>query len=97
MTLLAALALCFFLIYGIFRYYSPPLVSYVVEQTLMQKAPEQMSPQAIRERFEAAMSPVASNDKMFKLLSLSNYLEKIQRLTPAEVDELLGPAATARK
>lgn len=96
-TVLAVLALLFFLVYGVSRHYSPALVAYVVEQTLTEKAPEGMSSEAVRKRFEAVMFSAAPKDKMLKLMSLSNYLEKVQKLTPNELDELLGPATAASR
>ncbi|MGD0310219.1 MAG: hypothetical protein ABSC02_13150 [Acidobacteriota bacterium] len=88
-TLLSFMAALFLLIYGIGRYYSPGIVGYVVEEALVQKAPEGMSPTAVRKRFEAVMAVTRTEDKMLKLLTLSNYLEKVQKLTPAELHELL--------
>jgi hypothetical protein len=48
-----------------------------------------MSPTAVRKRFEAVMASTRPGNKMLKLLMLSNYLEKVQKLTPAELHELL--------
>ena len=56
---------------------------------MVQKAPEGMSPTAVRKRFEAVIAVTRTQDKMLKLLALSNYLEKVQKLTPAELIELL--------
>jgi hypothetical protein len=88
-TLLGFMAALFLLVYGTGRHYSPWIVGYVVEEALVQKAPEGMSPTAARKRFEAVMAATRTQDKMLKLLMLSNYLEKVQKLTPAELDELL--------
>jgi hypothetical protein len=88
-TLLGFMAALFLLVYGIGRYYSPWIVGYVVEEALVQKAPEGMNPAAVRKRFEAVMAVTRTQDKMSRLLTLSNYLEKVQKLTPTELEELL--------
>ena len=88
-TVLGFMAAFFLVVYGIGRHYSPSIVGYVVEEALVQKAPEGMSPAAVRKRFEAVMAGTRTQDKILKLLTLSNYLEKVQKLTPAELHELL--------
>ena len=88
-SVLGVMAVLFLLVYGIGRYYSPRIVGYVVEEAVVQKAPEGMSPMIVRKRFETVMSVTRVQDKMLKLLALSNYLEKVQKLTPAELIELL--------
>ena len=97
-TVLILLALCFFAVYGAARYYSPMIVAFVVKQALIQKAPEGMSPILVRERFEAFWTSTPPGEKMKKLMDLSNYLEKVQKLTPGELDRLLAvdgsPAGT---
>lgn len=94
-TVLGLLALLFLAAYGAARAYSPAIVAYVVEQALVQKAPEGMSPILVRERFRALLASTPQELKMLKLLALSNYLEKVQRLTPVELDRLLKPDGTA--
>ena len=88
-SVLGVKATLFLLAYGIGRYYSPWVVGYIVEEAMVQKAPEGMSPTAVRKRFEAVIAVTRTQDKMLKLLALSNYLEKVQKLTPAELIELL--------
>jgi len=89
--LVLCLAAVFFLAaYGMTRHYSPALVAYVVSQTLIQKTPEGMSPTQVEKRFERLMAAIPPEDKLKKMLALSNYLEKVQKLTPAELERLLA-------
>ena len=77
--------------YGTARYYSPALVLHVVEQSLTQKAPVGTDPILLRERLHALLSAAPDQKaKMEKLLGISGYLEKVQRLTPEELDELMA-------
>jgi hypothetical protein len=93
-AVLGILVLLFLVIYGIARHYSYSIISYVVEQALLQKAPEGTSLIRLRERFEGSMASTPENYKLLKLLALSSYAEKVQKLTPAELDRLLDPGAT---
>ncbi len=90
-AVLGSLILCFLVIYGISKSYSYEIVFYVVEQALLQKAPPGASRTEVRERFEAALAGTPAKDKLLKLMALSSYLEKVQKLTPAELDKLLEP------
>lgn len=92
--MLGLLVLAFLAIYGLAKYYSPTIVAYVVEQSLVQKAPEGMSPILVRERFETSLAAVKPEAKLLKLLEISNYLEKVQKLTPADLDRLLTSRGT---
>ncbi|MGA2261073.1 MAG: hypothetical protein ABSH28_06535 [Acidobacteriota bacterium] len=94
-AVLGFLALIFLVVYGIARHYSPAIVAYVVEQTLIQKAPQGISLALVQERFEASLASTPPEARMMKLLALSNYLEKIQKLTPVELDRLLKSGGTA--
>jgi hypothetical protein len=88
--ILGLLLLVFLMIYGVARHYSSAIVAYVVEEALLQKAPEGMSPAMVRQRFDAALASTPQQVKLLKLLSLSNYIEKVQKLPPAELDRLLA-------
>jgi hypothetical protein len=84
LTALLALA---FIIYGMTRYYSSELIHHIVEQSLIQKAPPGVDAQTASQRLEAII--LAEPDKearIRRLLRASEYLEKIQRLTPEEWD-----------
>jgi hypothetical protein len=77
--------------YGVAKYYSPSLIFYVVEQSLIQKAPPGTDQATLQERFHARIS--AAPDKrsqMEELLRIAEYLEKVQRLTSEQLDELLA-------
>ncbi len=79
--------------YGAAKYYSPSLVAYVVEQTLIQKAPSGTDPVLLKSRLSAFLSAAPDKRlKMERLLGISAYLEKVQSLTPAELDDLLAIA-----
>jgi hypothetical protein len=86
-ALLAFASIC----YGAAKYYSPSLVLYVVKQSLIQKAPSGRDSILLQERLQALVS-AAPNQKtlMERLLRISRYLEKVQHLTPEELDELLS-------
>lgn len=96
-SVLGLLVLLFFGIFGIARRFSPSIIAYVVEESLLQKVPDGSSPAVVQKRFEAWLAASRSTDKLAKLLDLSRYLEKVQRLTPAELDRLLADGTTAQK
>jgi hypothetical protein len=85
-------------LYGVAKYYSPVLVLHVVEQSLAQKAPAGMDSTQLHERLQRFLSTAPDKNKqMIKLLRISEYLEKVQYLTPAELDEIIPiekPAAS---
>jgi hypothetical protein len=87
MLLMLAIALG---IYGTARFYSRSLVLFVVEQALLQRSPSGTDPDLLGRRLETHLAASPSQDlKMAELLNLSMRLEKIQALTPGELDELL--------
>lgn len=86
-SILLALALAS---YGTARYYSQSLILFVVEQTLIQRSPDGTDPARLRHQLETHLAAFAGQDlRMERLLSLSMNLEKVQALTPAQLDELL--------
>ena len=88
MGLLLAVASVF---YGAARHYSPFIVEYVVEQTLIQKAPSGTDPVLLSSRFRALLSAAPSDQvKMERLMRISGYLEKVQSLTPGELEDLVA-------
>ena len=85
--ILAGLAL---VAYCAATFYSEELVSYVVEQALVQKLPPDSDTVGARNRFRYLLSTLPGRQaKLEKLISLSQYLEKIQYLTQQELDQLL--------
>ncbi len=88
LSLLAASALG---AYAAARYHSAALEAYVVEQMLVQKAPTGADPVFIHKRLQALLSSASKpDDRMAKLLLLSQHLERVQQLTPAELEKLIG-------
>ena len=78
-------------LYGAASYYSPALVFYVVEQSLLQKAPPGTDAALLHERLRAHISAAPDkNSQMEKLLRISEYLEKVQSLTFRQLDEILA-------
>jgi len=77
--------------YAAAKYYAPSLVLYVVEQTLIQKAPEGSNPALLRERLHSLLAEITDeNEKMARLLRISEQLEKVQILKPEDLDNLLA-------
>lgn len=89
--LLAAATLAFVsVLYGVAKYYSPLLVLHIVEQSLAQKAPAGIDSAQLQARLHKLISAAPDkNKRMEKLLRISEYLEKVQYLTPDELNELL--------
>lgn len=79
------------ILYGTGRYYSPSLIQYVVEQSLMQKAPAGEDPEYLQKRLRECLSAIPDQDaRLERLLRISGSLEKTQSLTPEGLDELLA-------
>jgi len=77
-------------LYGAAKHYSPSLVLYVVEQSLLQKAPSGIGSDSVHARFHAIISAAPDkSSKMKRLLRISEYLEKVQFLNLEQVDQLL--------
>jgi hypothetical protein len=90
-TIVLALLVISSILYGAAKYYSPSLVLYVVEQTLVQKAPPGTNPVLLHERLHALLEASPDqNAKMTRLLRISEQLEKVQNLTHEDLDELLA-------
>ena len=76
--------------YGIARHYTPSLILYVVEQSLIQKAPEGIKPYMVHRRLDTFLSAMPDqNARIETLLRISQYLEKTQHLTAEEWEGLL--------
>jgi len=73
------------------RHYSPALISYVVEETFIRKAPEGISPDQARQRFRDYLGSLPEGRiRVERLLAVSQRLEKIQKLEIPEFERLLG-------
>lgn len=86
--------LCIILVLGVVSYalarsFAPAIIEYVVEETLVQKAPHGVDPAVVRTRLAAALAGRADgNARLESLLEVARSLEKYQRLTPQEFDRL---------
>ncbi len=90
-AVMVALLVSASILYGMANYYSSSLVLYVVEQTLIQKAPEGSNPVLLRKRLHDLLASIpAKNEKMSRLLQISKQLEKVQSLRPADLNNLLA-------
>ena len=79
------------ILYGAARHYSPSLIQFVVEQSLAQKAPPGTDLTQLDERLHSILlANPDQNARMEKLLHISQSLEKVQQLTPKELNELLA-------
>ena len=71
------------------RHYSPVLISYVVEETFIRKAPEGISPDQARQRFRDYLGSLPEGRiRVERLLAVSQHLEKIQKLSLPEFERL---------
>lgn len=89
--IMGALLISAAILYGVARRCSSGLVHYVVEQSLLQKAPAGVGPDELRARLDRHLS--ASPDeraRLEKLLRISHYLEKVQHLTAEDLNDLLA-------
>jgi hypothetical protein len=78
-------------VYGTARHYSLPLVAYVVEQALLQRTPAGVDPVSVRSRFDAFVAASPDREtRLERLFALSRYLEKVQVLSPQDLDSLFG-------
>ena len=78
-------------LYGAAKLYSPSLVFFVVEQSLLQKAPSGINPASVHERLHTRIAAIPDqNAQIQKLLQISEYLEKVQYLNFEQLDEILA-------
>ena len=96
-SILVFLGLIFLGAYWIGRRYSPTIVAYVVEEALIQKAPDEVGPEQAKRRFQAWLDASKPEDKLMKLLDLSKYLEKMQKLSVLELEQLLEEGSPTQK
>jgi len=77
--------------YAVANRYSATIVTHVVEQALIQKSPPGSDPTVVRQRFRAHMKTFPDDDsKLKRALGLSQYLEKLQRLSGEQFEALIG-------
>ncbi len=78
--------------------YSQALVVYVVEQSLIEKAPAGTNSALLRARFHAMLASIPDKRvKLARVLAMSQDLEKVQTLTPKEVEQMLSVASKGRR
>ena len=84
-SILSALLALALILYCLAGYYSTDLIYHVVEQSLIQKAPPDVDAPTVRRRLEELLrAEPDKKSRVQRLLRISEYLEKIQRLTPEE-------------
>jgi hypothetical protein len=93
LAVLVILALGSLTIYAVAGHYSFLMVAYVVEQTLIQKAPPDVGPAEIRRRLAERLDTADPDRKAMILRDLSLFLEKVQRLTREDLNRLLKEEA----
>ena len=95
MWVLGALTALSLAIYGTAKFYSPSLMVYVTEQTLIQKSPAGTDPESVHLRLHAYLSALPNSEsKLAAVMAISQYLERIQKLSDKELNQLLAPEAT---
>jgi hypothetical protein len=90
LTIALAMFILTLAVYGSIKLYAPALTFYVVEQTLIQKAPAGTDPALVHERLQFLLSAIPdSKARMEELFRISAYLEKMQILTPEQLEFLI--------
>ena len=78
------------MLYATAEYNSLMLAEYIVEQTLIQKAPPGTDPVKVHKRLEELLTTEPDRHARINLLfAFSGYLEKVQALSPQTLAELM--------
>jgi hypothetical protein len=78
------------ILYGAAKFNSFYLVEYVVEKTLIQKAPSGTDPAEIHKRLQGLLAAAPDRNAEFEMLfRISEQLEKVQELSPRALEEVL--------
>jgi hypothetical protein len=93
-AVLGILIVVFLGVFGVARHYSTAIVAFVVEQALLQRIPEGISQGTVQAKFDALLAATPEDARLSRLISLSTYLEKVQKLSPEEFNRLLAINAT---
>jgi hypothetical protein len=89
-TILIAILILASIAYGAAKFYSPFIIFYVVEQTLIQKAPPGTDPALLRKRLQDIVSAAPNQSaQMEELFRISAFLEKVQSLTPEQLNQFI--------
>lgn len=95
--IMGALLVSAAILYGVARRHSSVLVYYVVEQSLLQKAPSGVGRDELRTRLHRHLSTSPDERaRIEKLLRISQRLEKVQHLTVEDLDDILGGEKVGR-
>ncbi len=66
------------------------MVAYVVEETLIQKAPAGMDPHVLRSRLESRLAVCPDKaTRLQRLMEIAQKLERVQTLTPEQLESVL--------
>ena len=77
--------------YGLALHYSPLIVYRVVEETLIQKAPDGITRSEIEKRLRSHLETATDGSShLQKILVLSHHLEKTQKLRREDLERILG-------
>ena len=91
-AILGLAAGAFFTVYAVGRRYSPSLVRYVVAQALIEKSPAGTDPAWIESRLaEIGLRSGSQSAALERFLAISQRIEKSQRLSEADLRDLLVP------
>jgi hypothetical protein len=90
-TIIGLLFTLTLILYGTARLYAPALVLYIVEQTLIQKAPPGTDSAVLHARLHECIAEAPDRKaRMERLFRISAHLEKVQTVTPQDLDRLLA-------
>ncbi len=66
------------------------IVAYVVEETLIQKAPPGTDPRVLRSRLESRLTACPDKaSRLQRLMEIAQTLERVQALTPDQLESVL--------
>lgn len=72
------------------KLYAGSIVAYVVEETLIQKAPPGVDPRLLRTRLESRLAACPDRTaRLRRLMEIAQTLERTQRLTPGQLENVL--------
>jgi hypothetical protein len=90
-TIIGLLFAMTLILYGTARMYAPVLVLYIVEQTLIQKAPSGSDPAVLHARLHECIAEATDRKaRMERLFRISAHLEKVQTVTSQDLNRLLA-------
>ena len=70
---------------------SVSLISYIVEEALVQKLPAGTDPEVVRREYRSMVAALPEGHlKLEKLLSMSQFLEKLQTIERRDLEQLLA-------